>query len=153
MGVRRAEMAAAGEAPTGIRNNPIHVKQGVERLLQRLNDRKVDVVVVGSIPEAGLNVPDAHAASFTFGTRLRALPTREEFDRGNEPACAILLEGSRKFGTILARPVDDLCESSCRVLENGDPIYLDEDHLNQAGARLLVSTLLNQHLAHILSGD
>ncbi|WP_377194751.1 acyltransferase family protein [Ruegeria meonggei] len=143
---KSAVLAASDERPTGIADNPKHVEQGLKRLLQRLRGRGIEVLIVGSIPEIGFNVPDALAGSAAFGTRLRVPPSREEFDHRNTRSYAILAAAGREFGVALARPADILCEEFCRIQLDGRPVYRDDDHLSEFGANWIMPVLLDQHL-------
>nr|WP_264187420.1 acyltransferase family protein [Ruegeria atlantica] len=143
---KSAVLAATDEGPTGIADNPKHVKQGLKRLLQRLKSGGIDVLIVGSIPEIGFNVPDAIAGSIAFGTRLRVPPTREEFDYRNTRSYAILAAAGREFDVALARPADILCDEFCRIQLDGRPLYRDDDHLSEFGANWIMPVLLDQYL-------
>ncbi len=142
---RIAVLAATDERPTGVEDNPKHVEQGLKRLLQRLESRGIEVLIVGSIPEIGFNVPDALAGSAAFGTQLRVPPSREEFDLRNSRSYAILADAGREFDAALARPADILCDEFCRIHLDGRPLYRDDDHLSEFGANWVMPALLDQH--------
>ena len=140
-----AILAASGERSTGIADNPKHVERGLHRLLDRFRNQGIRVLLVGGIPEIGFNVPQAIAGSIAFGTELRAPPTREEFDHRNARAHAILSAVSRDLGAIFVQPADLLCDVSCRIQLDGQPLYQDDDHLSEIGANWMIPILMDQY--------
>ncbi len=105
------------------------------------------VMVVYPVPEAGWNVPrlideqrrsgsaltPAFASVSSAGFRQRNAPVHELFDAYPGPLVRI-------------RPETVFCDTDvpgrCVTHRNGVPLYYDDDHLSDAGARLLVAEIL-----------
>ncbi len=113
----------------------------LQRTISTLQARGYRVAVVYPIPEAGYPVPE------TLARILRAEQAPERFLR---PRSLFDARNQRTFEALdglkppLARlyPHMVLCDATaCRVQDQGQPLYLDDDHLSRRGAELLAPML------------
>jgi hypothetical protein len=106
------------------------------------------VVIVNQVPEVGHHVPEAYrAASLTFRNLNRLVaPTREEYANSNRRVLAVF-DALQREGIAVIDVRDRLCgPKRCRVVDRGQPLYFDDNHLSEYGSRY-VSTLFDPVLA------
>jgi peptidoglycan/LPS O-acetylase OafA/YrhL len=110
--------------------------------LQALKDLGVEVTVVASVPEVGFDTPSVLARSIRFNHPLEISPRWTEFLSRQATTLEILRSLGGRFSARLVYPHRQLCNSmKCKVLENGRPIYWDDDHLSGFGASLLIPVI------------
>lgn len=126
----------------GIENNAQLVSKGLERLVARLDSRGISVTIIAGIPEIGWDVPDLVLASGFKGSVDGFAPDLDSYKSRNARANKILERVSTEFGAKLINPADTLCNSVCQIQLGGVPIYRDDDHLSDFGARWLIPKLM-----------
>jgi hypothetical protein len=111
---------------------------GLRRTVTELLHLNRIVVLVGEVPEVGYSVPAAMAvASLTGRDAARIVaPTRQEFAERNALVTETLESLGRNSHVITLNPANKLCdERVCRVIDGGQALYRDTDHLASYGAR------------------
>ncbi|UWQ35128.1 acyltransferase (plasmid) [Leisingera sp. M527] len=120
--------------------------QRLERLIAKLSTTVArlrgagrQVAIVYPIPEIGHKVPETLAKLVLHGRDPEAFGlARSEYDRRNTAVIAALDRITAQHGATRILPQDALCGANrCRVIQDGTPLYYDDDHLNSAGAALL----------------
>lgn len=115
------------------------VEQTVEALLKAGNR----VVLVYPIPEVGWDVPHRMARQIMFGLEgLRPISTDYEVFRSRNARATEMLDGIADHRNLIrVRPDRIFCDTivpgRCAAEAEGRPLYLDDDHLNRLGARML----------------
>lgn len=137
-----ALLAETGMPTAGIENNAQLVSKGLERLVARLDSRGISVTIIAGIPEIGWDVPDLVLASGFKGSVDGFAPDLDSYKSRNARANKILERVSTEFGAKLINPADTLCNSVCQIQLGGVPIYRDDDHLSDFGARWLIPKLM-----------
>lgn len=101
------------------------------------------VVIVGPIPEATFDVPNALATAVSLGRTPPTGPTAAEWRRRRADVRRLfdtVLPG--RGNVTLLDPADLFCASgTCAVAEGGRPLYSDVDHLSRFGAALFANWL------------
>ncbi|MFK8253695.1 acyltransferase family protein [Ancylobacter terrae] len=114
------------------------VARGLARTLEALEGRRV--AILGEVPEIGFSAPSVVARQLHFGRPLPLGPTVEAHSArqaGFDAALAPLLDAHADRLTLLD-PVPVLCpDGRCLVVESGDVLYYDGNHLSRAGAARL----------------
>ena len=117
--------------------------RGLRRTVSRLQMMGKTVALIGPVPEIGVNVPNALAREIMRGKTLGFQPARAAFDARQALVVAQFAEFERA-GIRVAYPHLVLCGAAhpqCRVSNDGQSLYADDDHLSHAGAALLVPML------------
>lgn len=118
----------------------------VGQLADDLAQDGIALVLVHPIPEAGWNVPHIAARRVINGEEDFTLTTgRQAFEGRNGEIIERLAAVSRP-NLLQVRPHDVLCdEATGRCLNANQDVayYMDDDHLSNAGARLVVPSLVS----------
>jgi len=123
-----------------IANNHLVVIQGLQQTLNRLTLADKSVTIIGPVPQADMDVAAAVSRAAMLG-----LDRRIEIDATTAMArmqrtLRILDDASKQHGAALILPHTTLCQtSSCLVIQNGELLYFDADHLSAAGASYVIS--------------
>lgn len=123
--------------------------RGLERTLAALRAAGKHIVVVGQIPEVGIDVPAAYAIAYATGRDVNALiaPARTDYDARVRDAHAPFVEGASRSELTFIEPHTALCDTwRCRVTREGYALYRDDDHLSFAGAAV-VAPLFRAYMA------
>ena len=128
-----------------------HTVEGSRRVLARSLQRTLDelhrlgkrVVVVGQVPELGINAPRCLAHSvMAFGRAdqcdvlASAAATRDAFSD------TLIVATARRSDVCVRLPRATMCDAvACRPLQSGAVLYRDDDHLSASGARWLIDRL------------
>ena len=99
--------------------------------------------VVQPIPEMGKDVPKTMARSLMTGTSLPPIfVTLEDYQRRHKVVLEALAAARDKCAVKLLDPLPYLChEGICPGAVDGQPLYFDDDHLNEWGNKRLVPML------------
>lgn len=96
------------------------------------------VFILKPIPELILNVPKTMARAAQRGESVRVSITMEAYKKRNEYAIKTIEIAANRCGATILDPVPLLCDDEiCMGDVGGLPIYYDDDHLNERGAKLL----------------
>jgi peptidoglycan/LPS O-acetylase OafA/YrhL len=117
--------------------------QLLDSTLKELRGLDLHIVIVGSIPEIGADVPETLAREAISGKPLDMSLQRDEFMKRQERAFQLLRNAAREYDAQIVYPHELLCtDSECSVLKGEWPLYVDDDHLSIHGAMYL-SPMLN----------
>jgi peptidoglycan/LPS O-acetylase OafA/YrhL len=133
------EYATDKEHPIGsLSTNRAVFAAGFERLVARLTADGKKVVIISSVPEIGWPVPETLARISVERSNMDIRPTIAEFRKRQQFALATFDKMHRKYGATVVYPDSILCaDGHCMVSHDGQPIYMDPDHLSPRGAQLL----------------
>lgn len=118
--------------------------RALSRTLVRLTEMGRQVIIIGSVPETGLDIPHVTAQALYMGyTAPQGVP-RSEIEVRAGTTDAIIAEAVQPFNSVRFIPLlDALCDDEwCDVSRDGVPLYSDDDHLSYRGA-LLIAPALN----------
>jgi peptidoglycan/LPS O-acetylase OafA/YrhL len=132
------------EAPPGTKRTRHQVfARGLARTLAAVEQAGKQVVVVGPVPEIGLNVPKWLAIQKWTGHDRSVAPTRRAFLSRQEFVLATLGRLEGRPGVTVIYPDHLLCPGRvCRIADGTHPYYFDDDHLSVHGA-LAVSSVFD----------
>lgn len=124
----------------------IHKAEALQTWLSWLSELGIPVVLVAPVPEVGWHVPEQMIKRSRYGggpvlTPYSAYRKRQAWVLGQ------LESAVRRLPNLHLMPVADLfCETTlegwCRAEADGQPLYFDDDHLNERGAALVAARLL-----------
>ena len=120
-----------------------------ESIVKLIENGKM-VILVYPVPEQGWNIPKAISKSLVFGVATpHHLSVRsEEFSRRNAEVIAALDSVGERANLKRIRPHELLCNTfisgRCASHLDGAPLYYDDDHLSNGGARIVVSRIMEQ---------
>jgi peptidoglycan/LPS O-acetylase OafA/YrhL len=121
-------------------NEPIQAMYlALQETITWLQDKQLNVVLIGPVPEVGINVPETLAKLVIRNSSLDIRPSVSTFLERQNRVMDVLgnVEKSHKVSVIY--PHEWLCsESLCEILKDGYPLYFDDDHLSTHGADFLV---------------
>jgi hypothetical protein len=123
-------------APSVAENSLVFVR-ALKRSLDRLEALGVAVIIIGSVPEPGFDVPRMIALSLYAGmTAPQGLPRSEVAARAGV-ADELLARLAAERPSIDFIPIwETFCDKQwCRIEQDGVIIYYDDDHLSYLGAR------------------
>jgi hypothetical protein len=125
-----------------VRDNPALFKKGLEVLLEKLRSLGKQVVVVGSVPEAKVNVW-AMLARLTWWERsLDIRSSTAAFQNRQRNAFRVFDDFRARYGITVIYPHETLCDSErCMVEDGGKLILRDDNHLTELGALRLAPVL------------
>jgi peptidoglycan/LPS O-acetylase OafA/YrhL len=123
------------------------VSKLVHAHIQSLLDRGKKVVLIYPIPEAGWDVPAYLTKEMMFGiARNVDLSTSAAVNADRNMASNLMLDAIADTPNLVrVRPAALFCntlqEGRCLLQRNGEPLYIDDDHVSQLGARLIAAKL------------
>lgn len=126
------------------RDNPAVVARALRRTVSALTALGKDVVLLEPLPEPGVDVLRALASAAVLGRDADIGPTLAQYLAAQHTTLALFADLRREFPRLRTVSVADiLCAgaSRCRLAQNGQPLYFDDNHLTQAGAALLRDTI------------
>ena len=122
-------------------------RRGLEAAVGALAAAGKRVVVVGPVPEVGLDVPAVLAQAAWRGRRVDIGPSPAAFAARNRVVLSVLADLEARGLARIVRPDAVLCDAArCRVEGGGRALYADDNHLSLHGAAL-VGPLLDGALA------
>ena len=123
------------ESPGSAGNVPI-LATGLERTLRGLLALDKTIVLVGQVPEVGYDVPTANYSARLTGRNVNETiaPTRSEYEERTADVNRILAGLADAYPVSLIDPANRLCNADfCAVVEDGTPLYRDDNHLSLRG--------------------
>ena len=133
---------ASGEAGSNARLFEL----GLTRTLDRLAEQGKTTVLVGQVPEVGIDVPSSNYTARLTGRDVTEMiaPTVEEFRERTATVTAVLDRVSEGRGLSRIEPSSILCGNDrCQIVIDGTPLYRDDNHLSLRG-NVLVAPLLDE---------
>ncbi len=97
------------------------------------------VYLVRPTPEMPVNTPNAVARSLMWGKEMRDVTiSMSEYHQRNATVWEAQDAAAKRCDVKILDPIPTLCwDGYCRGMKNGRPMYYDDDHLSEYGARLL----------------
>ena len=107
--------------------------------LHKLVKTGVRVVVIGPVPELGLDLPTAMTKAILWNQPFHFALDVADFQQRQEAVLLLLEKAAAMPGVTVVYPHRILChEAICDAVENGHPLYFDDDHLNGYGAARII---------------
>ncbi len=125
----------------GLGNDEVF-RLGAGRLVERLRDLGIRVVVLGGIPEFGWDVPQTMTARLRLGMLPPHAPSLASVWNRNSGVIEFFESLAATEGVDFVRLAPLLCEPECMALYGGRSVYLDDDHLSLFGARKVLGPKL-----------
>ncbi len=122
----------------GIGYSPERMFQVLERTALALKRLGIAVYFVEDVPLAALSAPDRLAKARVLGRTQAIEPRTADYVRANGFIREAAARLERRGLLHIATPAGILCgPRTCRVLQSGEPLYFDSNHLSEPGARLV----------------
>ncbi len=124
----------------GIGYPPQRMFQVLERTALALKRLGIAVYFVEDVPLAALSAPDSLAKARVLGHTQAIEPRTSDYVRANGFIRAAAMRLERRGLLHIVTPARLLCGAqTCRITENGVPLYFDTNHLSERGASLVSS--------------
>ncbi len=108
--------------------------RGLERLVAALTAAGKRVVIVASVPEVGVDVPES-LARLAQGLGRDPAPTRASYLERQAATFRTFADLAARYGVRVVYPHEALCAGErCAIAADGLPLYFDAAHLNVSGA-------------------
>lgn len=126
-------------------------QRALTRTINQVNQLGRNVVVIAGIPEVGWDTPRILAKSAWYKRNVSIAPSRIEHELRQRQINQLLASLSPQQALVF-RPDALLCPNEyCYIERDGDPLYVDDDHLSTVGTRLL-EPLINEILLSSTTG-
>jgi peptidoglycan/LPS O-acetylase OafA/YrhL len=103
--------------------------------IERLRSLGVNVIIIASVPEVGLDVPTSMAMMAETGRVFPVAPRFGDFLRRQSRTFALFSRAATDPAVWVAYPHRVMCDqSSCAVVSLGHSLYFDDDHLSIRGS-------------------
>jgi hypothetical protein len=111
--------------------------------IQELRRRQINVVIIASVPEVGVDVPSAVARSAIKGYAVERIePRYSDFVERQARSFAVLSGVSAETSSRVIYPHLALCDGEfCSVVKENHSLYFDDNHLSIHGSMCLLSTI------------
>jgi peptidoglycan/LPS O-acetylase OafA/YrhL len=107
--------------------------------LEELRRLQINVIVIASVPEVGMDVPTVLAHNAMTGRTVKLEPSYSDFTNRQARTFEVLSRVTAEYGVALVYPHKFLCDnSSCSVLLENQALYQDTHHLTADGAMYLL---------------
>ncbi len=127
----------AGEGPLGGKQVDLF-RQSLLSTIQDLSGRGVRIIVIGPIPEPGIDLPSAMIKEKMGLGTVRLDDNVARFNREQAAVITVLDQVKTINGVLVLAPSDDLCDTAtCATIADGLPLYRDDNHLNSLGSQRL----------------
>lgn len=124
-------------------------KDAIDMLLRTMNELNKPVLVIHPIPEVGWDIPKYNFVSYLNdkSTPMSISTSHERFKNRNSFVNDVLNNVQSYQNLIHIKPERHLCDSlmkgRCVAQWNGTPLYYDDDHLSNAGARMVTQDIMS----------
>jgi len=110
--------------------------------IEELRRRQVNVVIIASVPEVGMDVPTVLARSRVKGVAVELEPRYSEFMERQARAFGVMSRVAAENAAQVLYPHQTLCDgTSCSVVKEKHVLYADSNHLSIHGSMRLVSAV------------
>ncbi len=124
------------------KENYAKFKQLVDTTLNQLHALGLNVVIIASVPEVGVNVPTALTRAYLTGKSVEVAPSYAEFTVRQARAFQVLRAAADEYSIPVVYPHEVLCNTTeCLVEKDDRPFYSDDNHLSVHGAMYLAPTI------------
>ncbi len=118
------------------------VSVAFERALKRLKESSKSIVLIGPVPEVAYSVPRMLANNIQWNKQRDIRPSLEEFLVRQESSIKLLESFKEKYLSAIIYPHEYLCEEGyCKLIEENEPLYFDNNHLTERGAKIITDNL------------
>lgn len=126
-------------------------RRALEKTAKTFVDNSQDVVFIGAVPEVGFDVPTMLALAAHNGKvePIKKAPANELISAELDNLFEDISEELERVEYLSIR--QEFCRPNCSVLEDGIPLYSDDDHLSLSGARDFMGPFLTVALQEKLS--
>lgn len=126
-----------------LNDNARVARLALEDMVERFQASGKRVVIIGAVPEVGVSVPKVTANNLFWGKDWDIRPSLEKFLSRQVKVASIFGELETRFPSLLVvNPVNALCDKDyCHVMQDGNPLYFDDDHVSRTGADQIVRQL------------
>lgn len=134
---------------TQSRNNSELFELGLERTLDKLTALGFNIIIIGPVPEIGIDVPHQIHISNLFGYSdpSSISPTKSEFDQRNDVVLRLLKQHSAQKNVSVVNIEEYLCSTGkCHVIQNHKILYKDDNHISFNGAIYLKEYIRDKYL-------
>jgi peptidoglycan/LPS O-acetylase OafA/YrhL len=127
-------------------------RHGITQTFTHLTELGRKIVVIGSVPEVGYEVPATLAKAKWHGKDWDPNLDKKIFLRRQSFVAEVFEDAAQTFNLHIVEPAKYLCEHDhCSISDpTGQPLYFDDNHLSSLGARrlepILKHALRSQHL-------
>jgi hypothetical protein len=136
LGVSLEDLTAAD--PSQPATNEAVFRHGLSEAVRLLVEAGKRVVLIGPVPEVAAPVPWTLALAAWHDRHIDLRPARSDFALRNATALGLLGEFEERGLATVLYPDAILCDAErCRVVEDGRPLYADDNHLTRVGAAML----------------
>ena len=124
-------------------------KDAIDMLLRTMNQLNKPVFVIHPIPEVGWDIPKYNFVSYLNdkSTPMSISTSHERFKNRNSFVNDALNNVQNYQNLIHIKPERQLCDSlmkgRCVAQWNGTPLYYDDNHLSNAGARMITQGIIS----------
>ena len=116
-------------------------QQAISETIAAIRSTGRQVIILGSVPEIGWNVPRGLGDHLRLGRRLPAAPTTESVSLRHGRAESVLANLAKPPGVRFLPLSQLLCDPVCRTSLEGRPLYYDDDHLSHYGSIKIIGPL------------
>lgn len=116
--------------------------RGLKRTVEALNRLGLSVVIFGNIPEIGWNVPMTLTRAAVLGQSAPSPPSLNQVLQRSAGADGVITNLTKTLDLRFVPISGILCHSKCKVVDQGHPIYSDDDHLSLYGASMVLGPAL-----------
>jgi peptidoglycan/LPS O-acetylase OafA/YrhL len=111
--------------------------------IEELRRRQINVVIIASVPEVGVDVPTALARSAIKGYAAERIePRYSEFVERQARSFGVMSRVAAETSSRVSYPHLALCDSErCSVVKENHALYFDDNHLSIRGSMCLLSTI------------
>lgn len=134
-------LVLTGSAPTAATDNHAVVSASAARTVDAVRATRRRVVLLGTIPEIGWDVPRHLISSLRWGRALPQAPDRAAYSalaRGKADAVLAAIADA-DAGVTYVSAVDSFCRPACAIADAKGAFYIDSHHLSPHGARKLLA--------------
>jgi len=105
--------------------------------IKELRRRQINVVIIASVPEVGMDVPTVLARRAITGKLIELEPRYSDFMERQARAFGVMARVAAENAIPVIYPHQSLCDSSsCAVVKEKHALYVDDNHLSVHGAMI-----------------
>ncbi len=127
--------AQKGRSELGWSYSPEDMRAALGEVIDRLHRLGATVYLVRDVPYTGVATADHIAKSLIRGSPPPPPPSRSGYERDRTGVLALVAEFERQGLVRSLDPLPVFCgQTTCRVMDDAGPFYLDDNHLTEHGA-------------------
>lgn len=117
---------------------------GLEQTIKAVTELGIEVIILDDVPEIGWNVPMATVFRGRIGVDTPVVPDINQVRLRSGTAREGITRIAEKYGARFISFTEDLCTPVCATIANGVPIYSDDNHISNDGAKSVLAPLLQK---------